>query len=75
MAPSEQRVVAALEIAALRSQVAWTCGNDDVAPVLAAFPLVEGRAAGTLLGHDWVPIGLTVVAVWAAIVLLLSLLG
>lgn len=75
MAPSEQRAVAALEVAALRSQVAWTCRDDDVAPVLAALPLVEGRARGTLLRHYWVPLGLTVLAVWAVIWLLLSLLG
>lgn len=75
MAPSEQRAVAALEVAALRSQVAWTCGDDDVAPVLAALPFVEGRAAGTLLRHYWVPLSLTVLAVWVVIWLLLSLLG
>ena len=75
MSPSLERAVAAVEVGALRSQVAWTCDDDDVAPVLEALPLVEGRAAGTLLRRYWLPLGAVVVAVWAAIWLLLSFLG
>jgi hypothetical protein len=72
--PSETRAIAAVEVAALRSQVAWTCGDDDVTPVLAALPLVDGRSGRTLLRHYWLPLAATVIAVWAGIWLLLSLL-
>ena len=75
MAPSSERAAAAVEVGALRSHVAWTCGGDDVAPVLAALPDVEGRSAGTLLRHYWLPLAATTVVVWAALTLLLSLLG
>ena len=75
MSPSEERAVGAVENGALRSQVAWSCGEDDVAPVLAARPMVEGRAAGTLLRHYWLPLGLMTLLTWAGITLLLSLLG
>ena len=75
MSPSLARAVAAVEVGALRSQVAWTCGDDDVTPVLEALPLVEGRAAGTLLRRYWLPLAAVVVAVWAALWLLLSILG
>jgi hypothetical protein len=71
----EPRAVAAVELGALRSQVAWTCSADDVAPVLAAAPLVEGRAARTLLRHYWLPLLATTAAAWAALTLVLSLLG
>lgn len=74
MAASDERAVAAIELGALRSQVAWTCGADDVAPVLATLPLVEGRAAGTLLRHYWLPLVVTTALAWAALALLLSLL-
>ena len=75
MAPSEARAVAAVELGALKSQVAWTCGEDDVAAVLAALPDVDGRARGTLLRRYWLPLAATTLAVWAAIWLLLSRLG
>jgi hypothetical protein len=75
MPPSEERAVGAVENGALRSQVAWTCGEDDVAPVLAARPVVEGRAAGTLLRHYWLRLGVMTLLTWAGITLLLSLLG
>jgi hypothetical protein len=75
MPPSEERAVGAVENGALRSQVAWTCGDDDVAPVLAARPLVEDRASGTLLRHYWTPLGALTLLTWAGITLLLSLLG
>lgn len=74
MSPSEERAVAAVEVGALRSHVAWTCGQDDVAPVLAAEPLVEGRAARTLLRHYWLLLGVMTAIVWAALWLVLSLL-
>ena len=75
MPPSEARAVAAVELGALKSQVAWTCGEDDVAAVLAALPDVDGRARGTLLRRYWLPLAATTLAVWAAIWLLLSRLG
>jgi hypothetical protein len=75
MPPSEARAVAAVEIGALKSQVAWTCGGDDVTPVLEALPDVAGRAGGTLLRRYWLPLAATTLAVWAAIWLLLSRLG
>ena len=75
MGSSEARAVAAVELGALRAQVAWTCGEDDVAPVLAAVPLVEGRAAQTLLRHYWLPLVAMTAAAWAGLTLLLSLLG
>jgi hypothetical protein len=75
MERSEERSAAAVEVGALRSQVAWTCGEDDVAPVLAALPLVEGRADGTLLRHYWLALAAMTLATWAAITLLFSLLG
>jgi hypothetical protein len=75
MPPSLERAVAAVEVGALRSQVAWTCDDDDVTPVLEALPLVEGRATGTLLRRYWLPLAAVVVAVWAALWLLLSFLG
>lgn len=75
MEPSEERSVAAVEVGALRSKVAWTCGDDDVGPVLAALPLVEGRASGTLLRHYWLPLAAMTLVTWVAFTLLLSLLG
>src|SRR5918999_2697007 len=72
MPPSEERAVGAVENGALRSQVAWTCGDDDVAPVLAARPLVEGRASGTLLRHYWIRLAVMTLLTWAGITLLLS---
>jgi hypothetical protein len=75
MPPSEGRAVAAVELGALRSQVAWTCGDDDVAPVLAALPDVDGRARGTLLRQYWIRLAATTLIVWAAIWFLLSRLG
>lgn len=73
--PGETRAVAAVEVGALRSQVAWTCGEDDVAPVLAALPLVDGRARRTLLRHYWLPLAATAVVAWIAVTLFVSLLG
>jgi hypothetical protein len=75
MPPSEERAVAAVENGALRAQIAWTCGEDDVAPVLAALPMVGGRAARTLLQHYWLRLSALTVLTWAGITLLLSLLG
>lgn len=75
MEPSVARAVAAIELGALRSQVAWTCGEDDVAPMLDALSLVEGRAAGTLLRSYWLALVVMMTAVWATLWLLLSLLG
>jgi hypothetical protein len=75
MPPSDARAIAAVEAAALRSQVAWTCGDDDVAPVLAALPDVAGRADGLLVRRYWLPVAGMTLVVWAAIWLLLSLLG
>ena len=75
MPASEARAVAAVELGALRSQVAWTCGDDDVAPVLAALPDVDGRARGTLLRHYWLRLAATTLVAWAAIWFLLSRLG
>jgi hypothetical protein len=72
---SETRAVAAVELGALRSQVAWTCGDDDVAPVLAALPDVDGRARGTLLRHYWLRLAATTLVAWATIWFLLSRLG
>jgi hypothetical protein len=75
MAPSKVRAVAAVELAALRSQVAWTCEDDDVGPVLAALPDVDGRARGTLLRRYWTRLAATTLLAWAAIWFLLSRLG
>ena len=75
MPASEMRAVAAVELGALRAQVAWTCGDDDVAPVLAALPDVEGRARGTLLRQYWIRLATTTLLAWAAIWFLLSRLG
>ena len=75
MPGSEARAIAAVELGALRSQVAWTCGDDDVAPVLAAMPDVDVRARGTLLRHYWLRLAVTTLVAWAAIWFLLSRLG
>jgi hypothetical protein len=75
MPPSEARAAAAVELGALRSQVAWTCGEDDVGPVLEALPDVEGRAGGTLLRQYWIRLVAMTLVVWAAIWFLLSRLG
>jgi hypothetical protein len=75
MPPSEARAIAAVELGALKSQVAWTCGEDDVGPVLEALSDVDGRAGGTLLRRYWLPLAAMTLAVWAAIWLLLSRLG
>ena len=73
--PSEERAVAAVELSALKSQVAWTCGGDDVGPVLEALPDVEGRAGGTLLRQYWSRLVVLTLVVWAGIWFLLSRLG
>ena len=53
---SVDRAIAAAELGALGAQVAWTCGADDIAPVLAMRPYIGRRAAGTLLRHYWLPL-------------------
>ena len=63
-----ERAVAASEVAALGAQSAWTCGQDDVAPVLDVLPLIGRYTRGFLLRHYWLPmsaVALASAAVWA----------
>jgi hypothetical protein len=62
-----QRAIAAANLGALRAQLAWTCGRDDVAPVLAVRPLVGSHARGFILRRYWLPF--VAVATASAVVL------
>jgi hypothetical protein len=64
-----QRAFAAANLAALGAQLAWTCGHDNVAPVLAVRPLVGTHARGFMLRHYWLPF----VAVTAASAVVFSI--
>ena len=64
-----QRAIAAANLGALGAQLAWTCGRDDVAPVLAVRPLVGDHARGFMLRHYWLPF----VAVTAASAVVFSI--
>jgi hypothetical protein len=64
-----QRAFAATNLAALGAQLAWTCGRDDVAPVLAVQPLVGAHARGFMLRYYWLPF----VAVTAASAVVFSI--
>lgn len=55
-----RRGVSAVNLGALGAQIAWTCGRDDVEPVLAQRSLVGDLARGTLLRSYWLPFGIVV---------------
>ena len=64
-----QRAIAAANLGSLGAQIAWTCGRDDVAPVLAVLPLAGDEAKRYLLRSYWLPF----VAVTAASAVAFSL--
>jgi hypothetical protein len=70
MPDSEERAVAAGELGAMTAQAAWTCGTDDVRPVLEIAPLVEPYASGFMLRAYWLPVTAAVVVMSVAFALI-----